>query len=61
MTPSMFVMLFNSNMTEIKKCQEEQREKKDSGVKAQSTKRKTEQSQRWIVHGKLPWLNDLIN
>ena len=44
MTPSMFAMLFNSNMTEIKKCQEEQREKKDSGVKAQSTKRKMVQS-----------------
>jgi hypothetical protein len=39
----MFVMLFNSNIKE-KKCQEEQSEKKDSGAKAQSTKRKTEQS-----------------
>ena len=44
MTPSMFVMLFNTNTTETKKCQEEQREKKDFGAKAQSTKRKTEQS-----------------
>ena len=44
MSPSMFVMLINSNITEMKKCQEEQREKKDSGAKAQSTKRKTEQS-----------------
>ena len=43
MTPCMFIMLFNSNIKE-KKWQEEQKEKKDSGVKAQSTKRKTEQS-----------------
>ena len=44
MTSAMFVMLFNSSSTEIKKCQEEQREKKDSGAKAQSTKRKTARS-----------------
>ena len=44
MTSSMFVMLFNSSSAEIKKWQEEQKEKKDSGVKAQSTKRKTAQS-----------------
>ena len=43
MTPSMFTMLFNSSSKE-RKWQEEQKEKKDSGVKAQSTKRKTEQS-----------------
>ena len=60
MTPSMFIMLFDSSNKE-RKWQEEQREKKDSGVKAPSTKRKTEQSQRWIVHGKLPWLKDSIN
>ena len=43
MTTSMFIMLFNSSNKE-RKWQEEQKEKKDSGVKAQSTKRKTEQS-----------------